>query len=171
MEGLQSLPAWHVSWFHFQKGVRDKFFLHISEGGELDFADSMHRAYTGDGPLAKQSGALTQTLFDMLGEGARTAEDAARYLKAYQHAIDGVAAEKDKSTAPEQGNGVSVKMSALHPRYEAVNRARIMDEMYPSVLELCERAAKANINLCLDAEEADRLVLSLQILDRLAREG
>lgn len=108
--------------------------------------------------------------FDMLGEGARTAEDAARYLKAYQHAIDGVAAEKDKSTAPEQGNGVSVKMSALHPRYEAVNRARIMDEMYPSVLELCERAAKANINLCLDAEEADRLVLSLQILDRLARE-
>ncbi|HBT36814.1 MAG TPA: hypothetical protein DEB52_12565, partial [Hyphomonas sp.] len=59
---------------------------------------------------------------------------------------------------------------ALHPRYEAVNRARIMDEMYPSVLELCERAAKANINLCLDAEEADRLVLSLQILDRLARE-
>ena len=108
--------------------------------------------------------------FDMLGEGARTADDAARYLKAYQNAIDGVAAEKDKSTAPEQGNGVSVKLSALHPRYEAVNRARIMDEMYPSVLDLCERAAKANINLCLDAEEADRLVLSLQILERLARE-
>ncbi|MEQ3649277.1 bifunctional proline dehydrogenase/L-glutamate gamma-semialdehyde dehydrogenase PutA [Hyphomonas sp.] len=108
--------------------------------------------------------------FDMLGEGARTADDAGRYLKAYQNAIDGVAAEKDKSTPPEQGNGVSVKLSALHPRYEAVNRARIMDEMYPSVLELCERAAKANINLCLDAEEADRLVLSLQILERLARE-
>jgi RHH-type proline utilization regulon transcriptional repressor/proline dehydrogenase/delta 1-pyrroline-5-carboxylate dehydrogenase len=108
--------------------------------------------------------------FDMLGEGARTADDAARYLKAYQNAIDGVAAEKDKSTAPEQGNGVSVKLSALHPRYEAVNRARIMDEMYPSVLDLCERAARANINLCLDAEEADRLVLSLQILERLARE-
>jgi hypothetical protein len=66
--------AWHVSWFHFQKGVRDKFFLHISEGGELDFADSMHRAYTGDGPLAKQSGALTQTLFDMLGDGLEGAK-------------------------------------------------------------------------------------------------
>lgn len=108
--------------------------------------------------------------FDMLGEGARTEADAARYLKAYENAIEAVAAEKDASLAPEKGNGVSVKMSALHPRYEAVNEARIMAEMYPRVLGLCERAARANINLCLDAEEADRLVLSLKVLDRLARE-
>ena len=66
--------------------------------------------------------------------------------------------------------GISVKLSALHPRYEAVNEVRVMAELYPRVLVLCEAAAKANINLCLDAEEADRLVLSLKIFEALARE-
>tara|TARA_R110002020_G_scaffold83397_2_gene207282 strand:+ start:194792 stop:197926 length:3135 start_codon:yes stop_codon:yes gene_type:complete len=108
--------------------------------------------------------------FDMLGEGARTAEDAARYLKAYELAVDAVAAEKDKSVMPEKASGVSVKLSALHPRFEAVNENRVMDEMYPSLLALCEKAAAANIHLCLDAEEADRLVLSLKLFERLARE-
>ncbi|MEZ5967684.1 MAG: bifunctional proline dehydrogenase/L-glutamate gamma-semialdehyde dehydrogenase PutA [Hyphomonas sp.] len=108
--------------------------------------------------------------FDMLGEGARTAADAARYLKAYENAIDAVAADKDAALAPEAANGVSVKLSALHPRYEAINEARVMAEMYPGLLALCERAAKANINLCLDAEEADRLVISLKLFERLARE-
>lgn len=61
--------AWHVSWFHFQRDVQAELFLHISDGGKLDFADSMRRAYTGDGPLAQQSGALTQTLLEMLGQG------------------------------------------------------------------------------------------------------
>jgi RHH-type proline utilization regulon transcriptional repressor/proline dehydrogenase/delta 1-pyrroline-5-carboxylate dehydrogenase len=108
--------------------------------------------------------------FDMLGEGARTAADAERYLKAYQNAIEQVAADKDKSVAPEAANGVSVKLSALHPRYEAVNEARVMEEIYPGLFGLCEQAARANINLCLDAEEADRLVLSLKLFERLARE-
>lgn len=61
--------AWHVSWFHFQKNVQSDFFMQISDGGKLEFADSMRRAYLGDGPLARQSGALTQTLFSMLGPG------------------------------------------------------------------------------------------------------
>ncbi|KCZ48415.1 bifunctional proline dehydrogenase/L-glutamate gamma-semialdehyde dehydrogenase PutA [Hyphomonas pacifica] len=117
-----------------------------------------------------KAGEAAHFSFDMLGEGARTAKDAERYLKAYQTAIDAVAADKDPSVPPEQANGVSVKLSALHPRYEAVNEARVMEELYPDVLELCERAAKSNVNLCLDAEEADRLVLSLKILERLARE-
>ncbi|KCZ55702.1 pyrroline-5-carboxylate dehydrogenase [Hyphomonas beringensis] len=117
-----------------------------------------------------KAGEAAHFSFDMLGEGARTAKDAERYLKAYQNAIDAVAADKDPSVSPEQANGVSVKLSALHPRYEAVNEARIMDELYPHVLELCQRAAKSNVNLCLDAEEADRLVISLKILERLARE-
>jgi RHH-type proline utilization regulon transcriptional repressor/proline dehydrogenase/delta 1-pyrroline-5-carboxylate dehydrogenase len=108
--------------------------------------------------------------FDMLGEGARTASDAERYLKAYQSAIEQVAAEKDKSLAPEAANGVSVKLSALHPRFEAVNEARVIKEIYPSLLGLCKQAADANINLCLDAEEADRLVLSLKLFEHLARE-
>ncbi|MAN47373.1 MAG: bifunctional proline dehydrogenase/L-glutamate gamma-semialdehyde dehydrogenase PutA [Alphaproteobacteria bacterium] len=117
-----------------------------------------------------KAGEAAHFSFDMLGEGARTAKDAERYLKAYQNAIDAVAADKDPSVPPEQANGVSVKLSALHPRYEAVNEERVMEEMYPHVLELCQRAAKSNVNLCLDAEEADRLVISLKILERLARE-
>ena len=107
--------------------------------------------------------------FDMLGEGARTAADAERYFKSYQDAIASVGASVS-GAAPEIENGVSVKLSALHPRYDVLHAERVMDEMYPKVLELCEQAAKLGINLCLDAEEADRLVISLQILDRLARE-
>ena len=108
--------------------------------------------------------------FDMLGEGARTASDADRYFEAYARAIDEVGADKDKAATPETASGISVKLSALHPRYEAVNETRVMDELYPRVLTLCEAAAKANINLCLDAEEADRLVISLKIFEALARE-
>ena len=117
-----------------------------------------------------KAGEAANFSFDMLGEGARTAEDAARYLKAYQNAIEQVAADKNKATAPEAANGVSVKLSALHPRYEAIHEARVIDEMYPQLLALCEQAAAANINLCLDAEEADRLVLSLKLFERLANE-
>ena len=117
-----------------------------------------------------KSGEAAHFSFDMLGEGARTADDAARYLKAYELAIDAVAAEKDKAVAPEKASGVSVKLSALHPRFEAVNEKRIMNELYPRLLALCEKAAAANIHLCLDAEEADRLVLSLKLMDRLAHE-
>ncbi|HEB54423.1 MAG TPA: hypothetical protein ENI87_14320, partial [bacterium] len=65
---------WHVSWFHFQQsnfqqGIPSEFFTRISDGGRLDFQATMRRAYTGDGPLARSAGALTQTLFDMLGQG------------------------------------------------------------------------------------------------------
>ncbi len=66
--------AWHVSWFHFQQKNPSAFFDQISDGGALDFQASMRRAYTGDGPLANSSGALTQTLFDMLGRGLEGAK-------------------------------------------------------------------------------------------------
>ncbi|RIJ30596.1 bifunctional proline dehydrogenase/L-glutamate gamma-semialdehyde dehydrogenase PutA [Henriciella mobilis] len=108
--------------------------------------------------------------FDMLGEGARTSEDAERYFTAYMDAIKAVGADGDPKYAPEEKNGISVKLSALHPRYEAVNQARVMDELYPKLLALTEEAAKHNINLCIDAEEADRLVISLKLLERLMRE-
>ncbi len=108
--------------------------------------------------------------FDMLGEGARTMADAERYFEAYSNAIEAVGEDRSEATAPEDANGVSVKLSALHPRYEAVNEARVMEELYPRLRTLAEQAASAGINLCLDAEEADRLVISLKLLDRLARE-
>ncbi|MGR4866762.1 bifunctional proline dehydrogenase/L-glutamate gamma-semialdehyde dehydrogenase PutA [Caulobacter sp. LARHSG274] len=107
--------------------------------------------------------------FDMLGEGARTAADAARYEKAYADAILTVGKLSNKA-GPEAGHGVSVKLSALTPRYEATQEARVWDELYPRVLRLAKIAAKHDLNFTIDAEEADRLALSLKLLDRLCRE-
>ena len=105
--------------------------------------------------------------FDMLGEGARTEADAERYEAAYAEAI---AAIGKVATGPEAAHGISVKLSALSPRYEPTQEARVWRELYPRLLRLAEIAAKADINFTLDAEEADRLVISLKLLDRLARE-
>tara|TARA_R110000868_G_scaffold2384_10_gene17785 strand:+ start:10121 stop:13264 length:3144 start_codon:yes stop_codon:yes gene_type:complete len=107
--------------------------------------------------------------FDMLGEGARTADDAARYQKRYLDAIAVVGAARGEGPV-EDVHGVSVKLSALHPRLHAVQRERVMDELYPLILELALAARSHDIGLCFDAEEADRLVLCLQLFDRLARE-
>lgn len=107
--------------------------------------------------------------FDMLGEGARTVADADKYEKAYADALTAVGA-RDKGQGPEAGHGVSVKLSALSPRYEARQEDRVWTDLYPRILRLARIAAAANINLTLDAEEADRLVLSLKLLERLAAE-
>lgn len=107
--------------------------------------------------------------FDMLGEGARTAEDAARYAEIYATAIEAVGLAADGS-GPEAGHGVSVKLSALCPRYEAVQEKRVWDELYPRLKQLALIAAKHDLNFAIDAEEADRLVLSLQLVERLAYE-
>ncbi len=107
--------------------------------------------------------------FDMLGEGARTAHDAERYEGIYAEAIQAVGSQA-KGQGPEAGHGVSVKLSALSPRYEATHEARVWDELYPRVLRLARIAAKHDINFTMDAEEADRLALSLKLLDRLAHE-
>ena len=107
--------------------------------------------------------------FDMLGEGARTAADAARYAELYAIAIEAVGAATG-GAGPELGHGISVKLSALCPRYVATQEARVWDELYPRLRGLAIAAARHNINLAIDAEEADRLVLSLKMIDRLARE-
>jgi len=113
--------------------------------------------------------------FDMLGEGARTDADADRYEAAYAGAIRVVGKhakgpDSQGREGPEQGHGVSVKLSALSPRYEARQAERVMSDLYPRIVRLAVMAAEANINLTLDAEEADRLAISLELLDRLARE-
>ena len=107
--------------------------------------------------------------FDMLGEGARTAADAERYEKIYADAITAVG-KTAKGQGPEVGHGVSVKLSALSPRYEATHEGRVWDELYPRIKRLAVIAARADINFTMDAEEADRLALSLKLLDRLANE-
>ena len=111
----------------------------------------------------------TMCSFDMLGEGARTAADAERYEKAYADAIQTVG-KLSKGAGPEAGHGVSVKLSALCPRYEATHEDRVWEELYPRTLRLALIAARHNINFTIDAEEADRLALSLKLLDRLCRE-
>ena len=111
--------------------------------------------------------------FDMLGEGARTEADAERYSSAYAAAIDAIGVHT-KGKTPETGHGVSVKLSALSPRYEATQAPRapspVWDGLYPRLKRLAAAAARHDINLTLDAEEADRLILSLKILERLAAE-
>ncbi|WP_091737305.1 bifunctional proline dehydrogenase/L-glutamate gamma-semialdehyde dehydrogenase PutA [Phenylobacterium immobile] len=108
--------------------------------------------------------------FDMLGEGARTAADADRYEAAYARAISTIAGHGAGRQGPEAGHGISVKLSALSPRYEARQEDRVFSKLYPRLLGLVRMAADANINLTLDAEEADRLVISLKVLNRLAGE-
>jgi RHH-type proline utilization regulon transcriptional repressor/proline dehydrogenase/delta 1-pyrroline-5-carboxylate dehydrogenase len=116
---------------------------------------------------AKKEGFLCS--FDMLGEGARTAADAERYERLYAEAIEAVGKNKGGS-GPENGHGVSVKLSALSPRYEAVQEARVWAELYPRIKRLALIAARHDLNFAIDAEEADRLVISLKLVDRLARE-
>ncbi len=117
---------------------------------------------------AKREGWLCS--FDMLGEGARTAADAERFEQIYAAAIEAVGQGRDPGLKPEDGHGVSVKLSALSPRYEAVQEARVWAELYPRVKRLALIAAKHDLNFAIDAEEADRLVISLKMVDRLARE-
>lgn len=108
--------------------------------------------------------------FDMLGEGARTTADAERYEKIYADAITAVG-KTSKGQGPEVGHGVSVKLSALSPRYEATHEDRVWTELYPRIHRLAKIAAQYDINFTMDAEEADRLALSLKLLDRLANES
>ena len=105
--------------------------------------------------------------FDMLGEAARTMADAERYRAAYAHAIAAIgkaAAGRPATEAP----GISVKLSALHPRYEMAQRERVMRELLPTLLGLARHAKDAGIGFTIDAEEADRLELSLDLVEVLA---
>jgi RHH-type proline utilization regulon transcriptional repressor/proline dehydrogenase/delta 1-pyrroline-5-carboxylate dehydrogenase len=105
--------------------------------------------------------------YDMLGEGARTEADALRYLGSYQNAINFIAGQARIQAPCELNDGISIKLSALHPRYEDAHKTRVMAELVPRVWGLCEQAARANINLTIDAEEVDRLELSLDVLEAL----
>ncbi|MDO9149414.1 MAG: L-glutamate gamma-semialdehyde dehydrogenase [Hydrogenophaga sp.] len=107
--------------------------------------------------------------FDMLGEGARTDADALRYLASYENAIAAIARTADPARSPAHNDGISIKLSALHPRYEDVQYERVMEELVPRVWTLCRAAAIANLNLTIDAEEVDRLELSLAVFEALAQ--
>mgnify|MGYP006074845769 FL=1 len=119
---------------------------------------------------AKQNHSGTRFSFDMLGEGARTDADALNYLAAYASAIDSIGQSSNDSDV-NSANGISVKLSALHHRYYFAQHQVVMDELLPRIKQLCIQAAKYNIGLSIDAEEAYRLDISMDIFEALARDS
>jgi RHH-type proline utilization regulon transcriptional repressor/proline dehydrogenase/delta 1-pyrroline-5-carboxylate dehydrogenase len=116
--------------------------------------------------------ALALCSFDMLGEGARTDADAERYTEAYASAIDTIAAARAKTSgASLHGyHAISIKLSALDARYSLVQRKRTLDRLLPRAIELARLAAARGLGLTIDAEEQDRLELSLELVEALARD-
>jgi len=141
-------------------------------GSQFVMGESIGSALT-RASTARQSSHEYRYSFDMLGEGARTEADATRYLEAYQVAIHEIASQTDKTLPPEKKDGISIKLSALHPRFETLQSDRVFDEMVERIWLLCDQAAASSLNLTVDAEEVDRLEFSLTlikaILDRIAR--
>jgi len=102
--------------------------------------------------------------YDMLGEAARTAADADRYFESYARAIAAIG-RASAGRGPIDGPGISVKLSALHPRYEVAQAQRVRRELGPRLIELARLAKHAGIGMTVDAEEAERLELSLDLID------
>ncbi len=107
--------------------------------------------------------------YDMLGEAAMTAADAARYYAAYEEAIRAIGAASQRRGI-YQGPGISIKLSALHPRYSRAQRGRVRSELYPRLKALAVLARRYDIGINIDAEEADRLEISLDLLEMLCFE-
>lgn len=121
-----------------------------------------------DGAIKRAGGrkhAQTWHSFDMLGEGARTMTDAARYTEAYRAAIFRL--RRDTGSSVMHCDGISIKLSALEPRYEPAHAAQLQGRLLPVLQDLALEACRANIHLTLDAEESWRLELSLDVLDAL----
>ncbi|HEX6796025.1 MAG TPA: proline dehydrogenase family protein, partial [Casimicrobiaceae bacterium] len=107
--------------------------------------------------------------YDMLGEAALTDVDAQAYFESYRHAIEAIGKDA-RARGPIEGPGVSVKISGLHPRYELPQRERVLNELYPRLLELAELSKQHGIGFHLDQEESARFDLTLEMLERLCRE-
>lgn len=113
----------------------------------------------------------TRHSYDMLGEAAKTKEDAERYFESYKLACveigNSISDGTETQTYKQSNPSLSVKLSAIHPRYEMAQRKRVMDELVPRVLELALLAKENNIGLTIDAEEASRLTLSLEVFHKV----
>ncbi len=116
---------------------------------------------------------LSLCSFDMLGEGARTDEDADRYLDSYRRAILAIGADGRKIAGidPHARSSISIKLSALDPRYSLTQKHRVRARLIPRARELARLAASEGLALTVDAEEADRLEISLEVIEALARDG
>ncbi len=108
--------------------------------------------------------------FDMLGEAAFTALDAQKYLAAYEKAIEAIK-EASNGKGPIEGPGISIKLSALHPRFVMAKKERVMAELLPIMKKLVQQANDANIGLTIDAEEAHTLDLNLDLIEAIVKSG
>lgn len=106
--------------------------------------------------------------YDLLGEAAITMEDSERYFNAYKNAIGVIGAKISKDNSNIYANpGISIKLSALHPRYEEAQRKRVLKELSPKLLFLAQAAKQFNLSLTIDAEESERLELSLDLIENI----
>jgi RHH-type proline utilization regulon transcriptional repressor/proline dehydrogenase/delta 1-pyrroline-5-carboxylate dehydrogenase len=128
-------------------------------GGEFVVGRDIHEALA----RGQREPALALASFDMLGEGARTDADAERYTAAYAQAIEAIAAQG-------RDQAISIKLSALDPRYSLMHRERTLARLLPRAMELARLAARHGLGLTIDAEEQDRLELSLELIEALARD-
>ncbi|MEI9924801.1 MAG: bifunctional proline dehydrogenase/L-glutamate gamma-semialdehyde dehydrogenase PutA [Bradyrhizobium sp.] len=129
-------------------------------GSHFVLGETIEAALARAEPHAKRAARYS---FDMLGEGARTAADATRYFNSYASAIEAIGRAAGSRPLPDRP-GISVKLSALHPRFEALGRQRVMTELVPRLIDLARRAKAYDLNFTVDAEEADRLELSLEVI-------
>ncbi len=132
-------------------------------GGQFVFGRTIDEALARASP--EQAKGLSHS-FDMLGEAAKTHADAARYADAYRGALDRIAASA--SGGFRAAPGISVKLSALHPRYEYSHAEEAKAAILPVLRELAAKASAADVHFTIDAEEADRLELSLDLIETLA---
>ncbi len=131
-------------------------------GGQFVFGRDIDEALERAKP--ERAKGLTHS-FDMLGEAAMTFADAARYREAYEGALDRLAKEARGGVGPSPG--ISVKLSALHPKYDFLHADQARNDLVPIVRGLAEKARDADIHFTIDAEEAERLELSLDIIEAL----
>ena len=105
--------------------------------------------------------------FDMLGEAAITKTDAQRYFEAYMKAIEIISKQNNSKQAASNTASISIKLSALHPRYESLKRNRVMSELFDLMLHLIQQAKSLDVEITIDAEEADRLIPSIDLFEKL----
>lgn len=134
-------------------------------GHQFVLGETIQKANTNSKPYREKGYTYS---FDMLGEAALTQTDADKYFDDYLEAIKAVADVKVKQGMPKPS--VSIKLSALHPRYEATNDERVLSELTATVLKLIKEARAVDVDLSIDAEEADRLEISLKLFEKLYRD-
>jgi RHH-type proline utilization regulon transcriptional repressor/proline dehydrogenase/delta 1-pyrroline-5-carboxylate dehydrogenase len=168
---------------HSERGMANALSRLVAKGGEplirkgVDMAMRMMGEQFVTGETMAQALAHAQSLeaqgfrysYDMLGEAALTAADAQRYYQDYEQAIHAIG-RASQGRGVYEGPGISIKLSALHPRYSRAQVERVKSELYPTVRQLARLAHSYNIGLNIDAEEADRLELSLDLLEQLCFE-